>query len=97
MAKRRVRRVLHLVDGVSLLRPEEQMFAAMLTGFANRQLARNPARTSVESRENAGRGGRHLRQRLPVAVDAGGVGQRYREESGSGHTWAVERSRTGDS
>jgi integrase/recombinase XerC len=42
---------LHLVDGVSLLRPEEQVFEAMLTGFANQQLARNLARTTVESRE----------------------------------------------
>lgn len=29
---------LHLVDGVPLLRPEEQVFAAMLTGFANPSL-----------------------------------------------------------
>jgi len=26
---------LHLVDGVALLRPEEQVFTAMLAGFAN--------------------------------------------------------------
>jgi len=44
---------LHLVDGVSLLRPEEQVFGAMLAGFANQQLARNLARTTVEGRENA--------------------------------------------
>jgi integrase/recombinase XerC len=43
---------LQLVDGVALLRPEEQVFAAMLTGFANQQLARNLARTTVEGREN---------------------------------------------
>nr|WP_236056288.1 hypothetical protein [Streptomyces sabulosicollis] len=43
---------LHLVDGVALLRPEEQVFTAMLTGFANQQLARNLARTAVEGREN---------------------------------------------
>lgn len=42
---------LHLVDGVPLLRPEEQVFAAMLNGFANQQLARNLARTTVEGRE----------------------------------------------
>jgi len=42
---------LHLVDGVVLLRPEEQIFTAMLTGFANQQLARNLARTTVEGRE----------------------------------------------
>lgn len=33
-----------LVDGVALLRPEEQVFTALLTGFANQQLARNLAR-----------------------------------------------------
>ncbi|MFE1781733.1 hypothetical protein ACFW9F_03845 [Streptomyces sp. NPDC059506] len=43
---------LHLVDRVPLLRPEEQVFAAMLTGFANQQLSRNLARTTVEGREN---------------------------------------------
>lgn len=43
---------LYLVDGVSLLRPEEQVFEAMLAGFANQQLARNLARTTVEGREN---------------------------------------------
>ncbi|MEU9338898.1 tyrosine-type recombinase/integrase [Streptomyces sp. NPDC048290] len=43
---------LHLVDGVPLLRPEEQVLAAMLTGFANQHLARNLARTTVEGREN---------------------------------------------
>jgi hypothetical protein len=43
---------LHLADGVALLRPEEQVFMAMLTGFANQQLARNLARTTVEGREN---------------------------------------------
>ncbi|WP_435286420.1 hypothetical protein [Streptomyces bacillaris] len=40
------------MDGVALLRPEEQVFTAMLTGFANQQLARNLARTTVEGREN---------------------------------------------
>jgi integrase/recombinase XerC len=43
---------LHLVDGVSLLWPEEQVFEAMLAGFANQQLARNLARSTVEGREN---------------------------------------------
>ena len=43
---------LHLVDGVSLLRPEDQVFSAMLAGFANQQLARNLARSTVEGREN---------------------------------------------
>lgn len=44
-----------LVDGVTLLRPEERVFTAMLTGFANQQLARDLARTTVEGRENAGK------------------------------------------
>jgi site-specific recombinase XerD len=43
---------LHLVNGVPLLRPEEQVFTAMLAGFANQQLARNLARSTVEGREN---------------------------------------------
>jgi len=42
---------LHLAGGVPL-RPEEQVFTAMLAGFANQQLARNLARTTVEGREN---------------------------------------------
>jgi site-specific recombinase XerD len=37
---------------VSLLRPEDQVFSAMLTGFGNQQLARNLARSTVEGREN---------------------------------------------
>ena len=43
---------LHLADGVALPRPEEQVFTAMLAGFADQQLARNLARTTVEGREN---------------------------------------------
>jgi integrase/recombinase XerC len=43
---------LHLADGVSLLRPEDQVFSAMLAGFANQQLARNLARSTVEGREH---------------------------------------------
>ena len=43
---------LHLVNGVALLRPEEQVFAGMLSGFANQQLARNLARSTVEGRAN---------------------------------------------
>ncbi|MDF6016985.1 hypothetical protein [Streptomyces sp. JH34] len=41
---------LHLADGVALLRPEEQVFSAMLGGFADQQLARNLARSTVEGR-----------------------------------------------
>ncbi len=65
---------LHLVNGATLLRPEEQVFAGMLSGFANQQLARNLARTTAEGRENTVRGVRRLREHLPVALDAGDGG-----------------------
>ena len=42
---------MHLVDGVPLLRPEEQVFSAMLDGWRNQQLARNLAFSTVEGRE----------------------------------------------
>jgi integrase/recombinase XerC len=42
---------LHLVDGVSLLRPEEQVFSAMLNGWRNQQLARNLAFSTISGRE----------------------------------------------
>ncbi len=40
----------HLVDGLSLLRPEEQVFAAMLEGWRSQQLARNLALSTIEGR-----------------------------------------------
>ena len=43
---------LHLTEGVPLLRPEEQVFQAMLDGWRNQQLARNLARSTVEGRES---------------------------------------------
>jgi integrase/recombinase XerC len=43
---------LHLVDGVSLLRPEEQVLDAMMDGWRQQQLARNLARSTIESRKN---------------------------------------------
>lgn len=42
---------LHLVDGVALLRPEEQVFRAMLDGRRNQQSARNPAFPTIEQRQ----------------------------------------------
>ncbi len=42
---------LHLVDGVALLRPDEQVFQAMLNGWRNQQLARNLAFSTIEQRE----------------------------------------------
>nr|WP_238428257.1 site-specific integrase [Frankia nepalensis] len=44
---------LHLVDGVALLRPDEQVFAAMLAGWEAQQLARNLAASTVEKRLGA--------------------------------------------
>src|SRR2546421_458489 len=43
---------LHLVDGIALLRPEEQVFAAMLDGWRAQQLARNLAFTTIDKRLN---------------------------------------------
>jgi hypothetical protein len=37
---------------VPLLRPDEQVFTAMLDGWRNQQLARNLARSTVEGRES---------------------------------------------
>lgn len=44
---------LHLAGGVPLLRPEEQVFAAMLDGWRNQQLARNLAFSTIDGREKA--------------------------------------------
>ena len=41
---------LHLANGVPLLRPEEQVFEAMLDGWRNQQLARNLALSTIEKR-----------------------------------------------
>ena len=43
---------LHLVDGLSLLRPEEQVFTA-LDGWRHQQLARNLAFSTINGREKA--------------------------------------------
>lgn len=42
---------LHLADGVPLLRPEAQVFEAMLDGWRNQQLARNLALSTINGRE----------------------------------------------
>lgn len=44
---------LHLIGNLPLLRPEEQVFTAMLDGWRNQQLARNLAFSTIEGRENA--------------------------------------------
>ncbi len=41
---------LHLVNGVSLLHPDEQVFTAMLAGWRSQQLARNLAVATIEKR-----------------------------------------------
>jgi integrase/recombinase XerC len=46
---------LHLADGIPLLRPEEQVFTAMLEGWRHQQLARNLALATVAARERAAR------------------------------------------
>ena len=42
---------LHLVGGLALLRPEEQVLSAMLDGWRNQQLARNLAFSTISGRE----------------------------------------------
>ncbi|XVU24200.1 tyrosine-type recombinase/integrase [Actinoplanes sp. CA-054009] len=42
-----------LLDGVSLLRPDEQVFAAMLDGWRAQQLARNLAFATIDKRLNS--------------------------------------------
>ncbi len=44
---------LHLIGGLPLRRPEEQVFTAMLDGWRNQQLARNLAFSTIEGREKA--------------------------------------------
>jgi integrase/recombinase XerC len=44
---------LYVVGGVPLLRPDVQVFDAMLDGWRNQQLARNLAFGTIESRGNA--------------------------------------------
>ena len=46
---------LHLAGGIPLLRPEEQVFTAMLEGWRNQQLARNLALATIAARERAAR------------------------------------------
>ncbi len=43
---------LQLADGMALLRPEEQVFEAMLGGWRDQQLSRNLALSTINNREN---------------------------------------------
>ncbi len=56
---------LQLADGVRLLRPDEQVFTAMLDGWRNRQLARNSSFGTVESRQRSVRAFAEHAQVLP--------------------------------
>ncbi|PSK67818.1 Tyrosine recombinase XerC [Micromonospora sp. MH33] len=56
---------LQLADGVRLLRPDEQVFTAMLDGWRNQQLARNLSFGTVESRQRAVRAFAAHAQALP--------------------------------
>jgi integrase/recombinase XerC len=47
---------LHMAAGLALLRPEEQVFAAMLDGWGSQQVARNLAPATVEGRQRVVRG-----------------------------------------
>lgn len=44
---------LDLADGIGLLRPEEQVFSAMLEGWRHQQLARNLSIATIAVRERA--------------------------------------------
>ena len=44
---------LHVTPGVPLLRPDEQVFAAMLEGWRSQQLARNLGTATIGKRETA--------------------------------------------
>lgn len=56
---------LHLLGNLPLLRPEEQVFTAMLDGWRNQQLARNLAFSTIEGRENAVRSFIHHADAFP--------------------------------
>jgi hypothetical protein len=61
---------LHVVDGVPLLRPAEQVFDAMLDGWRNQQLARNLTASTVEGR----RAGQPIHARgLSALINALGI------------------------
>ena len=47
---------MQLVEGVALLRPEEQVFEAMLTGWRQQQLSRNLAVNTIANRDRRVRG-----------------------------------------
>ena len=62
---------LHLADGIPLLRPEEQVFTAMLEGWRHQQLARNLALATIDRPGTRRPRVHRARRRVPVAVDRG--------------------------
>lgn len=56
---------LFLIGGVSLLHPEEQVFEAMLEGYANQQRARNLAYSTIQNREHQLRAFTHHAEAFP--------------------------------
>lgn len=70
---------LYLVSGVSLLRPEEQVFEAMLNGWRNQQLARNLSFGTVEAREGVVRRFRLFADAAPWAWRASDADEFFTE------------------
>lgn len=62
---------LYLIGSAPLLRPEEQVFDAMLEGWSNQQFARNLARSTVENRVNAVRAFARHAEAFPWQWSAG--------------------------
>ncbi|MGE5291394.1 MAG: hypothetical protein ACM3ML_30175 [Micromonosporaceae bacterium] len=63
-----------LAGGARLLRPDGQVFAAMLGGWRAQRLARNLAFATISGQEAAGAGGGPARGRVPhgrAVVDGG--------------------------
>ena len=65
---------LELVAGVALLRPDEQVFDAMLAGWASQQLARNLGFGTIENRAAGGAGVRRACG-LPAVAVVGAAGR----------------------
>jgi hypothetical protein len=94
---------LHLVDGLTLLRPEEQVLDAMLDGWRNQQLARNLAFSTIGGREKAVRafarhadafpGARRPARLTSGSVTCGRCGASSARRSNQTHRQGLDRSR----
>lgn len=69
------RAAVHLVDGLVLLRPEEQVFEAMLQGWCSQQAARNLSFSTMEGRVRAVRAFARHCDEPPWRWSAAGVDQ----------------------